>query len=85
MTRVRTPLSDIVALAQTQGHLTYDQVNAFLPDEAKSTVLLNKLQVALITPLMHFRGYGAPETKAAALRARTLIERAEAGGELCDT
>jgi class 3 adenylate cyclase/tetratricopeptide (TPR) repeat protein len=40
-----------------------------------------KLQVALITPLMHFRGYGAPETKAAALRARTLIERAEAGGE----
>jgi class 3 adenylate cyclase/predicted ATPase len=40
-----------------------------------------KLQVALITPLMHFRGYGAPETKAAALRARTLIERAEARGE----
>ena len=40
-----------------------------------------KLQVALITPLMHFRGYGAPETKAAALRARTLIEQAEARGE----
>jgi tetratricopeptide (TPR) repeat protein len=40
-----------------------------------------KLQVTLITPLMHFRGYGAPETKAAALRARTLIERAEARGE----
>jgi predicted ATPase len=40
-----------------------------------------KLQVALITPLMHFRGYGAPETKAAALRARTLIEGAEARGE----
>jgi predicted ATPase len=30
---------------------------------------------------MHFRGYGAPETKAAALRARTLIEQAEARGE----
>jgi hypothetical protein len=30
---------------------------------------------------MHFRGYGAAETKAAALRARTLIEQAEARGE----
>jgi predicted ATPase len=40
-----------------------------------------KLQVELITPLMHFRGYGAAETKAAALRARTLIEQAEARGE----
>ncbi|KRQ14659.1 adenylate/guanylate cyclase domain-containing protein [Bradyrhizobium manausense] len=40
-----------------------------------------KLQVALITPLMHFRGYGAPETKAAALRARTLIEQAQTRGE----
>jgi class 3 adenylate cyclase/predicted ATPase len=40
-----------------------------------------KLQVALITPLMHFRGYGAPETKAAALRAKGLIEQAEACGE----
>jgi predicted ATPase len=40
-----------------------------------------RLQVALITPLMHFRGYGAAETKAAALRARTLIEQAEERGE----
>lgn len=40
-----------------------------------------KLQVALITPLMHFRGYGAEETRAATLRARTLIEQAEARGE----
>jgi predicted ATPase len=40
-----------------------------------------KLQVALITPLMHFRGYGAAETKAAAMRAQTLIEQAEARGE----
>jgi hypothetical protein len=35
----------------------------------------------MVTPLTHFRGYGAPETKAAALRARTLIEQAEARGE----
>ncbi|WP_426409744.1 AAA family ATPase [Bradyrhizobium ganzhouense] len=40
-----------------------------------------RLQTALVTPLMHFRGYGAPETKAAALRARTLIEQAAARGE----
>ena len=40
-----------------------------------------KLQVALITPLMHVKGYAAPETKAAAERARQLIEQAEALGE----
>src|SRR5262249_52750708 len=31
-----------------------------------------QLQVAIITPLMHVKGYGAPETKAAAERARLL-------------
>jgi class 3 adenylate cyclase/predicted ATPase len=40
-----------------------------------------QLQVALITPLMHVKGYAAPETKAAAERARLLIEQAEALGE----
>ena len=40
-----------------------------------------KLQVALITPLIHVKGYAAPETKAAAERARVLIEQAEALGE----
>ncbi len=40
-----------------------------------------KLQVALITPLMHVKGYAAPETKAAAERARLLIEEAQALGE----
>ena len=35
-----------------------------------------KLQVALITPLIHVKGYAAPETKAAAERARLLIEQA---------
>jgi predicted ATPase len=39
------------------------------------------LQVALITPLIHVKGYAAPETKAAAERARLLIEQAEALGE----
>jgi class 3 adenylate cyclase len=40
-----------------------------------------ELQVALINPLMHVKGYGAPETKAAAERARLLIEKAKALGE----
>ena len=40
-----------------------------------------KLQVALITPLIHVKGYAAPETNAAIERARRLIEQAEALGE----
>jgi predicted ATPase len=40
-----------------------------------------KLQVALISPLMHVKGYAAPETKAAVEGARLLIEQAEALGE----
>jgi predicted ATPase len=40
-----------------------------------------KLQVALITPLSHVKGYSAPETKVAAERARLLIEQAEIVGE----
>jgi predicted ATPase len=39
------------------------------------------LQVALINPLLHVKGYAAPETKAAAERARLLIKQAEALGE----
>jgi class 3 adenylate cyclase/predicted ATPase len=40
-----------------------------------------QLQVDIITPLMHVKGYAAPETKAAAERARLLIEQSEALGE----
>jgi class 3 adenylate cyclase/predicted ATPase len=40
-----------------------------------------RIQVALITPLLHVKGYAAPETKAAVERARLLIEKAEALGE----
>ena len=38
-------------------------------------------QVALISPLLHIKGYAAPETKAAVERARLLIEHAEKVGE----
>lgn len=40
-----------------------------------------KLQVALITPLIHTKGHAAPEPKEAAERALLLIEHAEALGE----
>jgi predicted ATPase len=40
-----------------------------------------KLQVGLITPLLHVKGYAAPETKAAAEQARLLIAKAEELGE----
>ena len=40
-----------------------------------------KLQVALITSLIHLKGYAAPETKAATERASLLIEQAEKLGE----
>jgi len=40
-----------------------------------------KLQVALITPLIHIKGYSAPETIAAIEQARLLLEQAEAIGE----
>jgi class 3 adenylate cyclase/predicted ATPase len=40
-----------------------------------------KLQVGVVSPLIHVKGYAAAETKAAAERARALIEQAEALGE----
>ena len=40
-----------------------------------------KLQAALITPLIHVKGYAAPETKTVIERARLLIEQAQARGE----
>jgi predicted ATPase len=43
------------------------------------------LQVALISPLIHIKGYAAPETKAAPEQARLVIEHAEALGDLPKT
>jgi class 3 adenylate cyclase/predicted ATPase len=40
-----------------------------------------KLHVELITPLLHVRGYAAPETRAAVERARVLIEQSHELGE----
>ena len=44
-----------------------------------------KLQVALIPPLIHVKGYAAPETKATAERARLLIEQAKRSESLSKT
>jgi class 3 adenylate cyclase/predicted ATPase len=57
-----------------------DQIAASPPTPALRREEI-KLQAALITPLIHVKGYAAPETKAAAERARLLIEQAEALGE----
>jgi hypothetical protein len=43
-----------------------------------------RLQVALIYPLMHLKGYAAPETKAAVARARLLIEQTDSFGALAE-
>ena len=40
-----------------------------------------KLQVALVSPLMHVKGYAAPETTAAVEQAHLLIEQSEALGD----
>jgi tetratricopeptide (TPR) repeat protein len=70
------------ALVEAAEQLTraLDQIAALPATAALRREQIN-LQVALITPLMHIKGYGAPETKAAAEHARLLIEQAEALGE----
>jgi len=68
----------IEAAAQLSRAL--DQI-ATLPSTTNLRREQIKLQVALISPLMHVKGYGAPETKAAAERARFLIEEAKSRGE----
>jgi predicted ATPase len=66
--------------AATQFARALDQI-ATLPATPALRREQIKLQVALITPLMHTKGYSAPETKAAAERARLLVELAETQGE----
>jgi class 3 adenylate cyclase/predicted ATPase len=70
------------ALVEAVGQLSraLDQL-ASLPSTTALRHEQIKLQVALITPTIHVKGYAAPETKAAAERARLLIERAGALGE----
>ena len=66
--------------AVAQLTLALDQIAALPATPALRREQI-KLQVALIAPLGHVKGYAAPETKAAAEQARLLIEQAEALGE----
>ena len=70
------------ALVEAVAQLTraLDQI-ATLPASPALRREEMKLQVALITPLTHVKGYAAPETNAAVERARQLIEQAETLGE----
>jgi hypothetical protein len=70
------------ALVEAAAQLTraLDQI-ATLPGTAALRREQIKLQVALITPLIHIKGYAAAETRAAAEQARLLIKQAEALGE----
>jgi tetratricopeptide (TPR) repeat protein len=54
---------------------------ATLPSTPALRRMQIKFQVALITPLIHVKGYAAPETKAAEEQARLLLEQADALGE----
>jgi predicted ATPase len=66
--------------ATQQITLALDQI-ATLPATPALRCEEIRLQVALITPLLHVSGYAAPKTRAAVERARLLIEQAEALGE----
>jgi class 3 adenylate cyclase len=70
------------ALVEAEAQLTraLDQIRT-LPSTPALRRDEIKLQVALITPLLYVKGYAAPEVKAAAERARLLIEQAKAMGE----
>ena len=73
---------DRSALVEAVAQLTraLDQIASLPATPARRREQI-KLQVALITPLMHVKGQAAPETKAATEQARLLIEQAEALGE----
>ena len=73
---------DRSALVEAMEQLTRAIVQIeTLPDTPERGREQIKLQVALVTPLTHVKGYAAPETRAAAERANLLIEQAEALGE----
>ena len=66
--------------AATQLTRALDQIATLPPTPALRREQI-KLQVALITPLIHVKGYAAPETKMAAEQAHLLIEQAKSLGE----
>ena len=76
----RSMARSAVAEAAAQLYRALDQLGA-LPSTPALRRKQIELQVALISPLLHVKGYAAPETKAAVEQARLLIDKAEALGE----
>jgi class 3 adenylate cyclase/predicted ATPase len=73
---------DRSALAEAVAHFTRALAQiATLPGTPALRREQIRLQVALITPLIHVKGYAAAETRAAAEQARLLIEQTQALGE----
>jgi class 3 adenylate cyclase/predicted ATPase len=73
------------ALVEAAEHLKRGLAQiALLPSNRARRHEEIKLQVALISPLIHIKGYAAPEAKAAVQQANLLIEQAEAVGEPLD-
>jgi predicted ATPase len=74
--------SALVEAAEQLGQaLTQIESLPSTPDLRRDQIIL---QVALVNTLMHVKGYGAHETKAAVDRVRALIEQAERLGEPLD-
>ncbi|WP_027578748.1 adenylate/guanylate cyclase domain-containing protein [Bradyrhizobium sp. Ai1a-2] len=73
------------ALAEAAEQLTHALAQAATlpstPDLRREQIVW---QTALVNTLMHVKGYGAPETKAAVAQVRALIEQAERLGESPD-
>jgi len=66
--------------AAEQFRRALDQI-ATLPSTSALRREQIRLQLALLLPLFHVKGWGAPETKAAIEQARLLLEQAEVLGE----
>ncbi len=73
------------ALAEAVGQLSraLDQIADIPPTPALRRKQI-ELQVALITPLIHIKGFAAPETRKAEERASLLIAQAEERGEILE-
>ena len=77
MTRLASRLKDLAAVARTQGYLTYDQVNAFLPDEATDSI-----HVELLLDLLDGMRITLVEGEAAvSRRAEAVAAEADESGE----
>ena len=77
MSRFAARLNELAALARTQGYLTYDQANAFLPDESTDSVHVE----ALLDLLDGMRIKLVEGEASVSRRVAAAIAEAEANGE----